>query len=830
MNKNEILLEKGGIDIKSIAKTKLARLSNLAKRLELCQSQRDFIDKALWDQKGSSLNQEVQNGTMGERINRIKLKLRKLIEGEACWSEIKQYAGLIYELDPSKTNAIMTLELHILYGSTTDIAQFLETLIENSSDFYCQLKKELRNHLVLKLWNKKIDSFLLILSNLYQKSGMNLLGTEALYLFNTYYHQNQTKAAFKIYKRYAKELDIVIREYQSELKVNPGHLYLLAARVALNLDYEIDAYNILVNIDPNEKEYQLACDLLLELKPETDENGNTVYARKLKAKADWHERIKLFYEFFTKSRRVGAIKDRHRAALNELLKDPLSFVPNCHASWSAIATMLVENIDLADYLPNFFEIFYDNANRFHTNDFEIALWEPILDLEPTSIKQQYLKGIANLHYFLAKYPEAEYRLWQAMDLVVLAQTNSSSPLPFSWKELHAALMSWILKSPALREHQREELKACCRVASDSQSFLSSDVEEYIRITRAPSFKILNTLQNRAFLEKNKLLELKIISKKAAISYYTNQDLERMWYIACHQGLDDLGWRIMTVIHHREQLNEKALHPWAISGEKRSQYELVLPPKDVINTATLDMTRDERKFVMALLEVGPFIPELFGAFNKDLGINKPVNMLPKATENGIETILNNMPWLTKMTKSNDYETPFSWQKDTNIPPFIQTLPNTTWSQLFMRLSLKLGIASWGWSVTSLKRQCSRLIPDVNLTHDKSYQYKVGKWLRKLNPRQKNAWYDIATYANKLDETQGIRVITTFLLRIVTIIYQNHFEALASLKTMQAPLDLIREMENWLVSHSYHKIRQMLRTQNRIAIPIALHKLNSILKNK
>ena len=596
--------------------------------------------------------------------------------------------------------------------------------------------------------------------------------------------------------------------------------------MAVDLGYDVIARDILHQIHPKEPEYQESLHLLLQLRVELDENGHCPYTRQLLATDDWRERVKLLYGFFGNCRRLGAAKDHGRPALNDLLEDLQRWFPPIPETFAALSQMLVDNINLEHLLPNFFSLYLKNINIFHPSLIELALWEPLLSLKTEHTpRDNYWKGVALLHRFLAHPPYAEEDLWTAAELIKMAENDWSKPLPFNWQSLHAAAIAWTAKSPILMEHQRSNILLKLKIAVNLKFLTQADVKDYLRATKNPNYKILQKLQAKVREKQDIQLEMAILEKKSSLSHYTNEDLDRHWRLACDCGFHDLAWRTITILYTRDNINQLALHPWSISGENRNEYAFVRPSQKQIMDSFSQLKEDEHKFMLSLIKIGPYLPELLAILDKD---SKPHRYSTKDDPGKIQIDkhLDDISWFPKVKRYYRYRDTNMSQANYRLPPFMQLIPNNTFTNLFMSISDRLGIYAWEWKLSKLRLKLDSLIPKLSHTKDMKYSSRVGRWLYKLNPEEKIAWHNLISLSNKLSDDQGINIMATTILRLSTIILPNHYQALKTLRVMRVPIKLIWQIENWILSSTYTGIRKELNTANRVAVPLVLQRLPNI----
>lgn len=821
MEKSNSNREVNSFGIKKLNSLKLVHLYNVGRKAGIPQEELNQLYQTV-SLGVESLFKEVP-AKYGKDFEQANLKLRHLVEAGVDWKKLESAAWRLLELSPTAKIAARVAEVVLLRGTQENIIEVFTSLCRKELRFYENLQPSLRNYALLRLWLGKSFG---VIGQLINERTRDLLPLEHLLFFWQFVHQ-EPKKAFLYYQNNEKLLKKAVTEFGSKLNISLGRLYLLVGSAAVKLDYDVHARTVLKKIKPSQPEYQEALDLLLKLKVSLDENGNSIYVAKLLAQKHWRDRIKLFYEFFSNSRRLGGVKDQLRGALNDLLKEPLRWVPESPEAWSQMSTMLVDNSNLEQLLPQVFTLFKGMATKFHSPKMDIALWAPVLDLKlPNSSMEKYWQGVAFLHLFVAGYERGEEMVFHALEMVQNAKKNSHTALPIEWQVLHRQASNWVAKTPSLLEHVRSRLLAQLRIVSDIENLAMSDVKSYLSLVDFPPYNVLNRLYDIAHQKRCSPIEMMILQKQAEATHYTNSNLDQLWRLACNTNSHDLAWRVITVLNTRKKLHPMIIHPWAISGEKRAEYSLMIPSYDILKLALRDLKGDEIKFAKAILRVGPFIPELLSLLDKDATVIKRPSYASGTYEDHVDQVLEKINWCGKSKKFYRFSYDNPGNVGYKVPPFIQVLPNNIFSHLVVRLADRLGISSWNWSVSRLKTVLSELITDLAVVNQARHSNRVGKWLKKMNAEERNSWYDLGTISNRISDDRAFVILWKIVLRLAVLINQNHYQALSSLKTMRIPVSIIWDLEIWLLSAQYNKIRQMMNTKTKVVVPLSLQRLESL----
>lgn len=758
------------------------------------------------------------------RLKQIELRIRQCIEDESPWVNVEPLIWQIYQLQPDSHNAARTIELAFLYAPAEELARVVERACELEENCYHKIKDDVRVYLLLRLCME--EKAVLVEGALKRLDRRLPLENLIWFLLQAKRDANQ---ALMHYQQFEEDILYAVEEFGAALKMTPDMFSLYLGKLAVQMEYETLARKVLAKICKGSPQHEDAVHLLLKLRVERDEDGLCAYGRQLKSESDWRLRMKLFYDFLAEARRVEGVAHRGRAALNDLLRNPLEWVPALPEAWSAMSNMLISHVDLEPILPQIMETYHEYAAKFQPAALDLSLWYAVLNIQTgDQARDLFWRAVANVHLFMTGQDTFQENLWDAYSFYQEAQRQTTRAFPFEWKAIQRAAMNWIAKTPTLTEKRRTVMQRVMRMAAEPDDLTTTEILSFLDEANLPPLRVVNKLLALARSKKDDNLLLELIQRKARFSHYTNSDLDEMWQICARLNKHDLAWRVATILHARQSLDERVVHPWAISGENRNEYGLNAISLEQALQVIRDVKDDEQKFLHALLTAGSLLPELLSVLDDGAKIVKVATPKPHSREAIIEKALDQIEWMPE----NKRQYRFSHEKHVlgriHVPNFVQVLPNNTWSHLMLRLGVRIGCAAWGWSVTFLHQQLEGLVPRLAQGQEARLPGKVGKWLRALTPEQRKAWYDMITYSGRIREERGIELLSLLLMRLALIMNQNHYQALTSLQTMRAPLVMVRSLENFILSTEYSQIRRKKETNNKVPVPLALLKLPSVLK--
>lgn len=734
-----------------------------------------------------------------------ELKLRHKIEAEQNWSAFRHEAWQLFEAFPRPEMAARIVDLALLYGSVSDLEEVLGSLLKQDVQFYTLIDGELRSHLVVKLW--QAERWAVLDGLMFRKEiQLRLLPIERLYGCWSFIRAGEADKAFKYFRRYDREIWSAQKEFGSMLKRSDSELALVLGRTALTDGDEALAIRLLESISRQAPEFQKALDLLLDIRIERDESGLCPYGQKLQRELDWRARVALLDSFLLRMQRFEAATPKDRAALNELLKDPLRWVPEQPEAWQAMSEILLQYHQLEYLLPQISTLFSQKACQFHKPAFDHAIWAPVRAFNfPDAIKTWFWHAVAMLHEFVWSQGQQEHLLWDARKSYREAAEHSGSKvLPLSWVQLHRNLLQWVSKTERLQEPARIKLQLMVRLVGEGRDIDEQDVHNFLIHVAQPSREVIRALENLARERDQWGLELFILDRKALGLHYVNQDLGRLWQLGAALKRYDLCWRVATVVRHRTVLNEQLERHWQICGERRRDFSILELTEAQVRKVVQSFDGHERKLVEGLMVVGPLIPELLASLHPQLTpVKKPKTLTE--VEDEIQAALEKINWMPKPKKIYSPNPSGMWMPK---PPFLASLLDSKWSLLFVSLAQRLGITAWDWQLSLLHHQIESIIPRMMRGAETPAQGKVGRWLRSLTPAQRKAWYELAQQSRRFDDEEAQGVISRFLARLTTTLLQDHSLGLQGLEKMRAPLRLRWDLEHWIVSDAYGELRRSL----------------------
>ncbi len=776
------------------------------------------------------LSSEVQSGEIADpraELDRVRLRIRQLVRSDTPWAQIQPIARQWYALERDAEVAAKIVELAALHGNVGDVSALCMEFADDGFAYFGFIHPKLRAILVLQLWQIG-EHDLLKRAIVRNQQALQPTDVERLYILYSYVAANQMEPVFDYFRKYETACVKAVREYGHLVQFDVSQLALAVGAAANEVGFADEARRILLMVEQGSEQHPDAAQLAVQLLAEKQLPAMDSLPQVIFVEQNWRQRLKMLRQAMERLRISDEARRNERGSVNTLLAEPLRLIPKQADAIEEFAALLYEFRDLDEALPYLWVLFKEHALVFQPSDLDRALWRPLTNgTTPKNSRDLFWAAVGMLHEYVNAAVVNEDALWRARDLYSMAQDFAEWQLPLTWSELHRASLGAITKMPHMAEAQRVQMLRQLRIAAEALHVAGSDIEEYLCETQSPSYSVLVKLQHVARAKGDVDLEIKIITKRAMISHLTNTDLDCLWQLAGRMGTHDLCWRVASILMSRKVLAKSMVQSWGISGERRTEYAAVIPGEAELKLAMMGFSQQEQRLVNALLKVGPELPELLAILDTGAKPYKAPAPLAQSFEEDVDKMLTRIDWLPAQKKM--YR--FSFQGYTTpaqLPAFVQVMPSNTWSFLLVRLAGRLGLNAWNWKLSHLHEQIQDLIPRLATRQDLSrYSLKVARWLRGLSPEQRSAWYDVSVLCTKISDERGVEILVLFLSRLATMIHQSHYQALNSLHTMRAPVNILWSLETWLLSDEYTNYRRAKGSYSRVAVPPNLQQLATIL---
>ena len=817
---------------------KLVRALRLAQDLNgipqnIQQVRKDVLHKIhqLFNLSKSNLPQESSNSKK-PTLEQLELQLRKLIQDNSSWSELSKLAWAIFELNPTPDTSSYLVELAVLYGGVREASDVLdELLIPERPVFYHKIHPAVRQRILICSWtgskHHKIWHYLLNC----QKAHW-LEDYEKLFVFMFLYKKKQHSLAWHFYQIHHIEINKSSDLIRNEINIGKYTVLLFAARLTAQLGRVDEGINLIRKIPVDAKEYPEGVKALHSLGAYEDFfNGSTFHTR-LSQEKNWEARLKLFESFIIGIKSTQNHTSKDLLAVNSLLKKPLLWFPKESHIWESISVIICKNIDTINKLPNILDLFKINAFVLNRSELDLAIWRPILEHHKKINFPKTLLVLARIHYFVCSMNEFnDDVLFEARrtHFSIHPSKISSEPIYYSWESLWSWGFKCIQENNNLLKQQKENLFCLMRSSVEHKYLSTQYIDSYLKIkTCNPPRYIIKEFTEFAKKKGSKEIEILCILKgKSKTFNFTNNELKRIWFLSVKRQKHDLAWRSLTILKSRTEIPEGLKSAWQLSGEQKQSYPILKPNALQIDSCLHGFSREEVRLIWTCLKLGVNLPILLAHQDSAIHISKNLRTPKESFDIKLTEVLDSNKLFGKQKKEYTIKTQQQFE-GIEIPMFVEVVLDNSWCRIMARISHRMGVSSWNWQVSNLIQSIRSLKQNNTSTWQPFHREDcpIQKWLKNLDADQRTSWHDLSHTIDKLDDEQGFRVLSCFIVRLTTLIYQNHYQALDSLKKMRAPIFLVWDLESWILSPEYSKMRSQYNWEHVFNVPHSLT-LNPIL---
>lgn len=734
-----------------------------------------------------------------------ELELQRLIEEKASFAAMRTVLAKLYAYDRSLRFQAQLVELAFLHGTSNDVREMLQFLAISGKDFYLHINTAVRERLLpLGAEGTPLADILLL-----HRNSEKLSAAERLYVLQLL---GKLDVPSELLVYFEQHRALLLGAAQAQ-RCDIDELYLMLGKAALQTGYLDGCRKFLHHINPQSQAYRTALRILL-IPPAKDASNRVLQS--ILAEQKWENRLTLLDSYLTDAAHKNPLSDKDRPALNAALNDPLALLPKTTVAWTALSQLLVRHRAQLRYYPDLYRVFVQNREIFYGAGLDTALWYAFLTLEAKDDRHRLLRGIAHIHHYVNCGSDNERALWLAKTILLeLGEIEL-------WQRLHTEALRHVRQAKVIPIAQRQKMLSQLRMACHGRDLAISEVREYLPLSK--SRYVLTELEASMRAQRATVLELDIIWRKANLAHLHNRDLDRMWALAIKLGWVDLAWRIATVLNARQALHPRVRGVWQASGEKRSTYPL-LWKEEAVKFCTVGFAVDEQKFLAAFFNIAAMIPALFARLDPRARRYRRPKGRGNDPRQQINTFLNAIPQLAPSAHSYYFSSDGMLARNQQIPLFIRNMPDTVWSMLFAHLAERLSLNLWSWQLSVLMSLVEKVLPRF-ITRSKITTRGL-RWLRHLNPQQRHAWNTFVATAVRISDPRAEELLGTYLCRLTTCIYQNHYQALLSLQLMSAPLPYVWGLEKFMVSEQYFHLRKQLGCVHRINAPQSVVKMSNIL---
>jgi hypothetical protein len=745
----------------------------------------------------------------------LSLRIRQMMMAGASWHTISDLLWEDYSEAPSLHKAARILETAFVQAAPGEtIEVFKNLLASGSKEFYWLLHPKLRDFLVEHAPEQSLEQLYWLLAK--ERNDTKLSGIEQTYIFLRVATTSDKTAAWMYFRRHqTKILDSFgCKKY---FGMTRNQLIFRAGELALTQGYTEDARELFLTLPSDSPERETALQLILRFESHTVDRHRNSYFVRVESTQDWRDRIQLISSFCDTCRQAQAIKDPNRPALDILVASILRWLPKSPDAWRQAGDLIIRHRDLAAALPGLFKTFVDQSVVFHGPDIDGALWAAALQMQPTTTTEKFIQCVGLLHRYVTNPRVGERNFWQAYTGLIELERGPTAQ-PWACRDLLKTANQWINQTSVLNERERKRACATMRLALEGPLAKRETFETYMDHCDPAPESLLHLIARAANEAGDHDYATNVLIKSGLTRSFANRELLDIWTQAAGHPSPDLAWRVATALAARDALPATIKHTWEISGEKRTVYTPINLNSNDIDSALSDLSVAAKRLARALCILGQRINEL-AHFNNNANQVMPPIGGTSTVEIAIFDAVKNSSCLPAATKTV-IEVAGIHMIPASAVALSQAIINSPWLFAVRLLAQRLSIPSWGWNLSTLQHQVKNILPLVGKDATTRADTKITKWISSMSSQERMAWNDIMNCSQ--DEIPEIisNDILKFVCRLALIVYPGHFSALKTAQQIRLHLDIIRDMEWFLLSEALTNLRSRRGILTRVAIPQSL----------
>lgn len=750
-------------------------------------------------------------------FSKLSPQLRHLIMAGAPWHLVAQALWQEFNLNPDPLTAAKILELAFVQAAPSEtLDTFSRILVAGTNGFYWFLHPKLRDFIVEHAPEQHIEQIYWLIAR--EQDESKLSGLEHAFIFLRAASSSEKTAAWMYFRRYKTRI-IEVFSSSKHFGLSKYQLLARAGELALGLGYAEDSRELFNLLPQGSAERETALQLLLRFESNTLDRNRNSYFVALQNTPDWKDRLTLISSFCDSCRTSGPLHDPNRSALDMLLKSLLQWVPKSPEAWRSVGDLIIAQWDLNPAIPGLTKVLIDNAVIFHGPDLDNSLWHAAGAMVPSTKLEQFIHATALLHKYVTNPRLGEEILWKAHSALA-QQDSASTDTPWTWRDLIKMAQQWLNNTTFLIDRDRRRGLAALRVAQDGVYSSKEAVENYLHFCRGLPDGFLHAISKTAAAAGQFKFASDLFVELGLTQSFTNKDLLTLWGLASRDESPDLAWRVATILSARESLPAAIKNSWEISGERRTAYTPVILTMQDIEAASSGLSSSAKRFTLSLCILGTKINEL-ALLNGSASQSQPTLGGTSSIEQAIEGALKSTSVIPKAAKSilesrGIHRTPWV------AVPIIQSIINSPWLFAVRLLAERLSMPSWGWSIDVLQDLAKTVLPMIGVEPAVRNNAKMARWLSSMTSSERAAWAEIANCIQlQAAETLALELVK-FICRLSCILYPSHLTAVTTLQRIRMPLDIIRDIEWFILSEPLSVVRRNHKISNRVAIPENLKK--------
>ncbi|MBC62607.1 MAG: hypothetical protein CMP11_09130 [Zetaproteobacteria bacterium] len=723
-------------------------------------------------------------------------------------SSVEKYLWEIYEKKPTKKLIAKLVDLLFHVEEKNEINKICTKIFESDENLYMSLPSETRTKLLLET-DQDQPLYEVILQTLKNHKDNNLLNNiEKLIISLKLIEKKEYEALINYYIPNEVQILQAFQEKNIFFGKCKNYLFYSIGHTSYKIGMIDKAVEVLLQIEVTSHFFKPAVQIILENKCPMPLVLESQYCRQLMETSSYLEKIELIDSFLKKAHLFKDALSHQIIVLNEILREPYQWVSSKRKYLKIFSQTLIKHINLSYYIPQFLNFYKINAFNIQAFEESKAIWQPVFDAK---IDHPLLKGFSYLQLYLnSKNRHQENFLWLSKNLINEDRKKNGSKSYNDWEKIR----KWILEkikhpSNLFDQKKRQKIFQEVSIATDPSQILIKDAIQYIKRPERNSHEGLVLIEKFAVDKKSNSIQLEILRQKASLYHLRNKDILRFWELCIYENKHDLAWRASSILEARQALPAPIRKYWKLSGEANFAYHLQDLNYTHIDCSLQGFSNSHKKMILILISIGLDVNDLLAMTQKNL--NKI--SIRKFEHSDFEKNL-----IFNLTNAMNIKKDFFWCLDEQLSlhtgrvPFIENLETTEWTKTLVMLPYFLGVNSWSWNTKILFSTIKKNFSSLALHSKAQDKQSLSKWLKKMNSEKILKLKSLTKLSEEINSDNFKNTLFIFFSRLATCLIQDNFGALQSLKKMNTPVEFIWNLENWILSDKYTKLRKKSDTDN------------------
>ncbi|MEI8027255.1 MAG: hypothetical protein WCI18_12985 [Pseudomonadota bacterium] len=780
--------------------TEVQGLIGLASRLELSDDIQQRVREFVLSHLGCEVISNSQNRDM---------RIRALVEKKSSWKILEPELMLWIKEAKNSHSITRCIELAVLYDNKKNIPEWFHLGSSYGPKLFSEMHERVRAKLVTEHF---LDEHGKLMASILEPV-MNeawLILPERLLLYKNILMDK--RRAYTYFCQHEIDLVSAIQMYSRAIDYPSGAFYVATARVLLEAGDNSKVRDILKNIPVSDSAFNDALKILRNIDSDERSLLDSQAAKAIFSHPDWEARLAVFESYLDQIR--SALPEYHDATptLNHLAVKPFSLVGDRPEAISEFAEVCLSAFDLLGRIPNLEGIFRSNALQFHNATLDGSIWHPVMRATLKNEKVDFWRAVALVHRFVSggqKYEENLLFAWRIFKIQKECQKNYS----FNWDQLLDAAAKSIRSSTVFSEPEKKVMEVQLSISKTPDQITSSQMAEYFDVVPNKNYEVIKFFNAQSKFQGTESFNLTLLRMLGQSVWYRNQDIERMWYVAKENKMNDLMWRAASVANFRQFMNRNLVASWSVSGENRSLYSVPNIQKSHATYFLFDLSHFQKKLCISILNLEGRIRDLLPEVDKSLKAYKW--KATSARDIRLTHALEALSWLGPIKKR--YSSLTRVEAGPLAPFFAEAVPVNDWADSLGWLGEATGITYIFNRVDEIIKISEQVNMQLQPRPETKLESPSVKWVKSLDYTHRAAWYEFVESLKKLSSREIEDALSVMLVRIASLLFANHTRALQSLVEMGASLTLIRSLENWILSEELSKLRLIYGVDSKLILP-------------